>query len=162
EGLKGPFGIAFYPEANPQWVYVGETNQVKRYPYQAGDMKARGPAETLVDKLADTGGGHVTRDIAFTKDGKRMLVSVGSQSNVAEGLMQPKSQAELVAWEKDNGMGGAWGAEAGRASVISFSPEGKDRKVFATGIRNCVGLIQNPATGDIYCTTNERDALGHN
>lgn len=162
EGLTNPFGIAFYPAANPQWVYVGETNRVVRYPYKAGDMKASGAAEVIVAKLADTANGHSTRDIAFTKDGARMLVSVGSQSNFAEGLMEPKSAADIAAWEKINGMGGAWGAEAGRASVISFTPDGKDRKPFANGIRNCVGLNQNPATGDIYCSTNERDTLGNN
>ena len=46
--------------------------------------------------------------------------------------------------------------------MISFTPDGKDRKTFATGIRNCVGLNQNPATGDVYCSTNERDTLGNN
>jgi hypothetical protein len=160
EGLAGPFGVAFYPAANPQWVYVGETNAVKRYPYRAGDMKARGPAETIVDKLADTGGGHVTRDIAFRNG--RMLVSVGSQSNFAEGQVPPKSPADLAAFEKQYGLGGAWGNETGRASVLSFTPEGQDRNPFANGIRNCVGLKANPATGDVYCAVNERDALGNN
>jgi glucose/arabinose dehydrogenase len=162
EGLTNVFGIAFYPAADPQWVYVGETNRVVRYPYKAGDMKARGPAEIIVGRIAETAGGHSTRDIAFSKDGSRMLVSVGSQSNVAEGAMDRKSDAEITAWEKANGLGGAWGKEAGRAAVISFTPDGKDRKAFATGIRNCVGLNQNPATGDIYCSNNERDTLGNN
>jgi glucose/arabinose dehydrogenase len=91
-----------------------------------------------------------------------MLVSVGSQSNFSEGLMQPKSPTELAAWEKDHGLGASWGVEADRAAVLSFTPDGKGRKVFATGIRNCVGLNLNPDTGDIYCSTNERDVLGHN
>jgi glucose/arabinose dehydrogenase len=162
EGLTNAFGIAFYPAANPQWIYIGETNRVVRYPYKAGDMKAGGPPDIIVGKIAETVGGHTTRDIAFTKDGSRMLVSVGSQSNVAEGMMDKKPTADLVSWEKDNGLGGSWGKEAGRASVISFTPDGKDRKAFANGIRNCVGLNQNPATGDIYCSTNERDTLGNN
>jgi len=161
EGIERPFGVNFYPAANPQWVYVGATNAVVRFPYQAGDMKARGPAETVVAKLVDTGGGHWSRDVAFSKDGTRMFVSVGSQSNFAEGLMQPKSSVELVAWERDHGTGASWATEADRATVLSFKPDGTDRKVFATGIRNCVGLNQNPTTGDIYCSTNERDALGH-
>jgi len=161
EGLERPFGLSFYPAANPQWVYVGETNAVKRFAYRAGDMKASGAPETVVSKLAETVGGHWTRDIAFTRDG-RMLVAVGSQSNYAQDLMQPKTAAELASWERDHGLGGAWGAETGRAVVLSFTPTGQDRKVFATGIRNCVGLEQNAATGDIYCTTNERDVLGHN
>jgi glucose/arabinose dehydrogenase len=162
EGLAQPFGIAFYPAANPQWVYVGESNRVVRYPYGAGDLKARGPVEQIVARISDAGGGHWTRDVAFTKDGARLLVSVGSLSNVGEGTMEKKSPTEIAAWEKDNGLGAAWGKEAGRAAVISFTPDGKDRKAFATGIRNCVGLNQNPANGDIYCSTNERDTLGNN
>lgn len=162
EGLAGPFGIAFFPAVNPQWVYIAENNRVVRFPYKDGDLKARGPAEVLVDKISETSGGHSTRDVAFTKDGARMLISVGSQSNIAEGLMEAKSPDEIKAWEKDHGLGAAWGREAGRAAVISFTPDGKDRKTFATGIRNCVGLNQNPATGDIYCSTNERDTLGNN
>src|SRR5262249_21157568 len=143
DGLRQPFGIAFYPAANPQWVYVGETNRVVRYPYQAGDMKARGPAEVIVAEIAPGTGGHWTRDIAFTKDGSRMLVSVGSLSNVAEGTMEKKTAADLAAWEKDRGLGATWGKEEGRAAVIAFTPDGKNRKTFATGIRNCVGLNQN-------------------
>ena len=162
EGLRQPFGIAFYPAENPQWVYIGETNRVVRYPYRAGDMKARGPAEVIVDQIAPGTGGHWTRDIAFTKDGARMLVSVGSLSNVAEGAMEKKTAADLAAWEKDHGLGALWGKEEGRAAVIAFTPDGKNRRTFATGIRNCVGLNQNPATGDIYCSTNERDTLGNN
>lgn len=162
ENLNYPFGIAFYPAADPQWVYIGETNRVVRYPYKAGDMKASGPEEVIVGKIAATVGGHSTRDVAFSKDGTRMLVSVGSQSNVAEGVMERKSAADIAAWEKDNGLGGAWDKETGRADVLSFTPDGKDRKTFATGIRNCVGLNRNPATGDIYCSTNERDTLGNN
>jgi glucose/arabinose dehydrogenase len=102
EGLAGPFGIAFYPAANPQWVYVAETNAVKRYPYRAGEMKAAGPAEVIVDKLAETGGGHVTRDVAFTRDGRRMLVSIGSQSNFAQGQVPAKSPAEVAAFEGEH------------------------------------------------------------
>lgn len=162
EGLNRPFGIAFYPAANPQWVYIGEMNAVKRFPYSAGDMKARGPAQTVVEKLSETAGGHWTRDIAFSKDGQRMLVSIGSQSNYAQGLMPQKSPAEIASWDREHGLGAAWGAEAGRASVVSYTPTGQDRKVFANGIRNCVGLEPHPVTGDVYCATNERDALGHN
>lgn len=162
EGLNGPFGVAFYPASNPQWVYVAENNAVKRFPYRAGEMKAGGAAETVVASLAASTGGHSTRDIAFTADGARMLVSIGSQSNFAEGQVPAKSPAELAAFERANGLGAAWGNETGRAAVISFTPEGKDRKPFATGIRNCVGLERNPATGDVYCSVNERDALGDN
>jgi len=73
ENLRGPFGIAFYPlNGEPQWVYIANLNSVVRYPYRNGDLAARGPAETIVAKLSDTTGGHSTRDIAFSPDGKRM------------------------------------------------------------------------------------------
>ncbi len=86
-GLQGPFGIAFYPLGDsPQWVYVANLNSLVRFPYQNGDLTARGPAETVIPLLADSIGGHSTRDVAFSLDGARMFVSVGSGSNVAEGL----------------------------------------------------------------------------
>jgi glucose/arabinose dehydrogenase len=162
EGLNRPFGLAFYPEANPEWIYIGNTNSVVRIPYRTGDLKARGAPETVVAQLVATGGGHVTRDVAFNRDGSRMMVSVGSQSNVAEGAMEAKSPAEIAAWEREHGVGASWGAETDRAAVLSFKPDGSDRKVYATGIRNCVGLTRNPQSGDLYCSTNERDALGDN
>jgi glucose/arabinose dehydrogenase len=160
EGLTGPFGVAFYPAETPQWVYVAENNAVKRFAYRVGDMKAGSAPETVVAQLSAGAGGHSTRDIAFTADGARMLVSIGSQSNFAQGQVPAKTPEELAAFERDSGLGAAWGVETGRAAVISFTPEGKDRKPFATGLRNCVGLERNPATGDVYCAVNERDALG--
>lgn len=135
EGLTRPYGVNFYPADNPQWVYVAEVNAVVRFPYRPGDMKARGAAEQIIPKIVETVAGHWTRDIAFTRDGRRMLVAVGSQSNFAEGLMPPKTPQELAAWEKENGVGASWGAETHRAAVLSFTPEGGDRKVFANGIR---------------------------
>ena len=157
EGLKQPFGIAFYPAENPKWVYVANTNSVVRFPYKAGDMKASGPAETIVDTLP--GGGHWTRDVQFSRDGKRMFVSVGSGSNVAEN-MQDKP-ADVKMWEAKYGLGAGWGNETERAAVLVFTPDGKDRKTFANGIRNCVGLTVHAATGDVYCSVNERDNLGN-
>src|SRR6202012_4094722 len=79
--LDGPFGIAFYPAGpNPQYVYIANEGSVVRFPYKSGDMKASGPAETIVPKLPE-GGGHVTRDIAFSPDGAKLYISVGSSSN---------------------------------------------------------------------------------
>jgi len=81
-GLFHPFGIAFYPSENPKWVYVASTGNVVRYPYKTGDLHASGPAEMLIPDIPGykqlTGGGHWTRDVVFTKDGSKMLVSVGS------------------------------------------------------------------------------------
>ncbi len=160
EDLNRPFGIAFYPPGpNPQYVYVGETNQVVRFAYKIGDMKASGKAELIVPNIP-VGGGHWTRDVVFSPDGATMFVSIGSGSNVAEDL-PPKP--DLAAWQKDHGLGAAWGPkEEWRADVLAFNPDGKNRRPFATGIRNCSGLAVQPGTGTIFCATNERDLLGDN
>ena len=145
ENLSQPFGIAFYPAKNPKYVYVGNTDSVVRFPYKDGDMTASGAPEKLADlpgggKLR--GGGHWTRDIAFSEDGKHMFVSVGSHSNVDDSDTHP--------------------AEFQRADVLEFTPEGKFVKIYASGIRNCVGEAVQPGTGELWCSTNERDMLGDN
>lgn len=144
--LNLPFGIAFYPAGpNPQWVYVGNTDSVVRLPYKSGDLVASGPAQKIVTELPGfaqlRGGGHWTRDIVFTPDGKHMLVSVGSGSNVDDADTTPK--------------------EFHRADVLEFTPEGKFEKVYASGLRNCVGEAINPVTGQLWCSVNERDNLGN-
>jgi glucose/arabinose dehydrogenase len=153
--LNRPFGIAFYPRQDPQWVYVANTDSVVRFPYRAGDLKASGKPETVVANLPH-GSGHSTRDIAFSNDGKRMFVSVGSASNVGEGLGKPDN----AWWPENHVLGATWGYETRRADVLVFDPDGKNEGVFATGIRNCVGLAVQPATGELWCSTNERDGLG--
>ncbi len=160
ENLKGPFGIAFYPEnGDPHWLYVATLNSVVRFPYRNGDVKARGPAETVVAQLAESTGGHSTRDIAFSPDGNRMFISVGSGSNVAD-KMPNKIPAEIREWEAAHLRGAAWGSESNRADILVTSPEGQGLRIFATGIRNAVGLAVQPATGDLWVSTNERDGLG--
>jgi glucose/arabinose dehydrogenase len=159
-GLSQPFGIAFFPNGdNPQWIYVADTDGVVRFPYHPGDLKAATKPETVVAQLPH-GYGHSTRDIVFTKDNKRMLVSVGSESNDAEGMANPPGG--LPSWSDKQPLGAAWGSETDRADVLAFDPDGKRLGVFATGIRNCVGLAVHPTTGDAYCSTNERDGLGDN
>jgi len=139
--LNRPFGINFYPPGpNPQWIYVGNTDSVVRFPYQNGDLKARGPAEHIAD--LPHGNGHWTRDIVFTPDGKKMLVSVGSASNVNDPDTSPE--------------------EKNRADVLEFNPDGSGMRVYAYGIRNCVGMAINPLTSELWCSVNERDALGDN
>jgi glucose/arabinose dehydrogenase len=146
DNLSQPFGIAFYPAGpNPKWIYIGNTDAVVRFPYKNGDLKATGPVQKLADlpgggKLR--GGGHWTRDVVFSKDGKKMFVSVGSHSNVDDPDTHPE--------------------EFHRADVLEFTPQGKFIKVYAYGIRNCVGEAINPATGQLWCSTNERDMLGDN
>jgi glucose/arabinose dehydrogenase/cytochrome c2 len=161
-GLTGPFGIRFFPEdGNPKWVYVAETNDVIRYAYSSGDMKAAGAPEIVLPKLSPrAGGGHTSRDLAFSPDGTRMFVTVGSGSNVAEG-METKDPEEVRAWEAAHALGSAWGGEENRANILVSDPEGHaPLKYFATGIRNPVGLAINPTTGALWTSTNERDALG--
>jgi len=160
-GLQGPFGIAFYPLGDsPQWVYVANLNSLVRFPYQNGDLTARGPAQTVIPLLADSIGGHSTRDVAFSLDGARMFVSVGSGSNVAEGL-PAKTPAEIREWEAAHSRGAAWGYETNRANVLVTDPEAhQPLRPFATGIRNPVGIAVQPGTGELWVSVNERDALG--
>jgi glucose/arabinose dehydrogenase len=158
-GLNRPFGIAFFPNGDsPQWVYVANTDSVVRFPYHQGDTKAAQKPETVVARLPH-GYGHSTRDIVFTKD-NRMLISVGSASNDGEGMGSPPG--ELASGSDKEPLGASWGSETDRAAVLTFDPDGKRLGIFATGIRNCVGLAVHPATGDIYCSTNERDGMGDN
>jgi glucose/arabinose dehydrogenase len=157
-GLHQPFGIAFFPSGdNPQWLYVANTDSVVRFPYRSGDLKASAKSETVVANLPH-GYGHSTRDIVFTPDDKRMLVSVGSAGNDGEDLGQPPGGLE--AWAAEQPLGAAWDYETDRAAVLAFDPDGKNKKLFATGIRNCVGLAVQPGSGTPWCSTNERDGLG--
>jgi glucose/arabinose dehydrogenase len=141
-GLNKPFGIAFYPPgANPQFVYVANTGSVVKFPYQNGDLKARGKAQTVVASIPGGGllhgGGHWTRDIAFSADGQKMFVSVGSQSNVSDDA-----------------------AEDHRADILEFNPDGSGERIYAAGIRNPVGIAIDPSTGVLWTSVNERDDLG--
>ncbi|MGA9062517.1 MAG: PQQ-dependent sugar dehydrogenase [Terracidiphilus sp.] len=145
-GLEQPFGIAFYPNGpDPQWVYIGDTGEVQRFPYRNGDLKARGPAQHIAYVPSGghlRGGGHWTRDLAFSLDGSKLFVSVGSHSNVDDPDTHPE--------------------EFHRADVLEFTPGGKFLEIYGWGIRNCVGEAINPTTGELWCSTNERDALGNN
>jgi glucose/arabinose dehydrogenase len=140
--LNKPFGIAFYPPgANPQFLYVANTDGVIRFPYANGDLKARGPAQQLATHLSPggllRGGGHWTRCIVFSEDGKKMYVSIGSRSNVSDNA-----------------------AEADRARIFEFNPDGSEQKVYAWGIRNAVGIAFRPGSNELWMSTNERDEIG--
>lgn len=151
--LRLPFGIAFYPPGpNPKYVYVGNTNSVVRFPYENGDLKARGPAEAIIPELlpgavmssaaSPFAGGHFTRDVAFSRDGKQMFVSVGSHGNIAD-------------LDTD-------ASEVHRANILVANPDGSNLRVYASGIRNPVGIAVDPQTGLLWTSVNERDELGDN
>ncbi len=162
QGLTLPSGMAFYPSGrNPHWLYVAENNRVVRYPYRVGDLTAGGLPQIVVKQLSPVGGGgHFTRDLVFSQDDKRMFVSVGSQSNVAED-MSKKTPAEVAAWQAAHGFGTSWGNNTNRADVLVFDVgSSAPGKVYASGIRNCAGLTLQPGTGALWCTVNERDLLG--
>jgi glucose/arabinose dehydrogenase len=145
--LNRPFGLAFHPPAGaPRWLYVANTDSVVRFRYVSGDLQARGKRETIVAALPGggllRGGGHWTRDIAFSLDGTQMFVSVGSRSNVDDPDLTP--------------------AETLRADILAFSPDGSGMRVYASGIRNAVGIAVQPRTGVLWASVNERDLLGDN
>jgi len=147
EGLNLPFGIAFYPVGpNPKYIYVANTDSVVRFPYNSGEVKAGGPPETVVASVPGggrlRGGGHWTRDIAFSKDGKKLFISVGSHSNVDDPDTHPE--------------------EFHRADVLVANPDGSDLQVYAWGIRNAVGIAVDQRTGLLWASVNERDLLGDN
>ena len=141
-GLEEPYGIAFYPPGdNPEWIYIGDTDAVVRFPYKNGDLKASGPAQHIADLPHSTG--HWTRDVRFTLDGKKMFVAVGSASNVDDPDTTPE--------EKD------------RADILEFNPDGSGMRIYASGIRNAGGGLEiQPKTGELWCSVNERDGLGDN
>jgi len=108
-GLREPFEIAFYPPGPaPKFIYIGNTDSVVRFPYENGDLKASGSQQVVVPHLPAggrlRGGGHWTRDLAFSLDGKRMYISVGSYSNADDVDNNP--------------------VEFHRADILEASPDG--------------------------------------
>ncbi len=158
ENIEKPYGIAFVPSAKPRYVYVAAANQVVRYPYSDGALKAGGPPEIIVRDIPTKR--HWTRDLALSKDGKRMFVSIGSASNLGVNGMPQKSLEQIRAFEKTHGRGAAWGEEENRAVVREFDVDGKGLRTYATGLRNCSGLAMRPGTDELWCVVNERDHLG--
>ena len=158
EGLDRPYGIAFVPPVEPRYVYVAAANQVVRYPYRDGDVKASGVAEVIVDNIPTKR--HFTRDLAVSRDGKRLFLAVGSASNLGVEGMPDMTSEQIRQHEKTHGPGAAWGEEENRAVVRVFDADGKGIRNYATGIRNCSGLAMQPGTDNLWCVVNERDHLG--
>ena len=131
DGMKRPFGIAFRED----YVYVGNMNEVVRFHYDPKTSKRLGEKEHLLDLPS---GGHDTRSLAFSADGKHLFIGVGSASNIDTG------------------------EDPLRAAVTICDPDGKNARLYATGLRNPVGLALEPVTGEIWTTVNERDELGDN
>jgi glucose/arabinose dehydrogenase len=130
-GLNRPFGIAFHDD----YVYIGNTNGVVRFKYDPKTSKRLGEEEKLLPLPT---GGHFTRSLAITPDGKHLLIGVGSAGNV----------------ETDD--------PPIRAAVTECDLDGKNCRQYATGLRNPVGLAIQPVTGEPWVTVNERDELGDN
>jgi len=130
--LKRPFGIAFRDD----YVYVGNSGEVVRFRYDGQTGKRLGEAEHVLDLPAY--GGHSTRTLAFSKDGQHLYISVGSSGNIDI--------------EKDQR----------RGAILVCDPDGKNARIFASGLRNSVGLAVEPVTGAVWAAVNERDELGDN
>jgi glucose/arabinose dehydrogenase len=128
--ITQPFGLAF----NNGYLYVGNTGSIVRIKYTNGDLKAQGEPEKIADLPA--GGNHFTRNIIFNRAGTKMYVAVGSASNNEAG------------------------EDCRRAAILEFNPDGSGMRVFASGIRNPVGLALQPGTDIVWTAINERDQLG--
>ena len=159
-GLDLPFGLAFYPATNPQYLYVAETNRVIRFPYGTGDLIGRGAASTVIAGLPT--GGHWTRDIIFGPQQETLFIAVGSGTNTAEA-MGDRSADYIADFEKTHGRGAAWGNETNRAIVLATGPTAyQGLRTMATGLRNCASMAVHPTSGDLWCAVIERDRLGDN
>jgi glucose/arabinose dehydrogenase len=133
--VKGPGTLAapFGLAFHDGYLYVGNTASLVRYKYTNGDLKAQGEPEKLLDL---PNGGHSTRNIVFNRAGTKMYIAVGSQSNNDAG------------------------EDCRRAAILEFNPDGTGYRVYASGIRNPVGLALQPGTDIIWTAMNERDNLG--
>lgn len=139
EKLNYPFGIAFHAVQGKNYLYVANTGSVVRFPYADGQTNAAGKPDTVVRNIPERGyNQHWTRNILFSADGRTLYLTVGSQENLAE---EP----------------------APRATIMAYHAEGNEEykgRVFASGMRNPVGLAFHPVSGELWTTVNERDYRG--
>jgi glucose/arabinose dehydrogenase len=131
EKLDRPYGLALKGEQ----LYVAEPTSVKVYTYDAKMMKVTSPGKEII-ALAGMGTGHNTRTLAFNRDGSKLYLSVGSQSNINLG------------------------EDPMRAAVHRYNPDGTGHETVATGLRNAVGMRFYPGSDDLWVTVHERDELG--
>jgi glucose/arabinose dehydrogenase len=131
EGLSRPYGLALWKG----YLYVGEPDSLKRYRYDAKAMKAATPGEEVVS-LKGLGTGHWTRTVLFDARGEKMYLTVGSASNVDAG------------------------EDPRRAAINRYNPDGTGHEIFASGLRNVIGLRFEPRSGRLWAATQERDNLG--
>ena len=139
ESLNQPFGMALVGGH----IYVGNTDAVVRFGYTPGAVRVSGAPETVLQLPYNEGSnGHWTRSLAVSPDGTKLYVAVGSVSNI------PKPDGFAV--------------EEGRAAVWEFNPDGSQARIFASGLRNPVGMEFEPSSGALWVAVNERDELGDN
>jgi len=131
--LNKPFGMLLIGK----YLYVANTDALVRYPYEAGELTMKATAEKLADLPPE--GRHWTKNIIANASGSKIYIASGSSSNVAE-----------------NGMD----KEINRASILEINPDGSNLRVYASGLRNPVGMAWAPGTGALWTTVNERDELG--
>lgn len=131
--LNKPFGMFVLGK----WLYVANTNALVRYPYSAGQTSITAPPEKIIDLPGE--GRHWTRNIITNKDSNKIYIAVGSYSNVAEKGMDK---------------------EVNRADILEINPDGSGMRVYASGLRNPVGMAWEPLTGKLWAAVNERDELG--
>jgi glucose/arabinose dehydrogenase len=135
EKVNSPFGMTLAGDL----LYVANTDAVLRFPYRAGDARIAAPGEKVVDLPAGPRNHHWTKTILADPSGERLFVTTGSNSNVAENGMEE---------------------EEGRAAIWVVDAVTGDHRIFASGLRNPIGLAFEPETGALWTTVNERDELG--
>lgn len=134
-GLKQPFGMLVL---NNQF-YVANVDALMRYPYKTGQNKLTGSGEKVISLPAGGYNHHWTRNIISNADGSKLYVSVGSASNVGEYGMDKEKR---------------------RANILEINPDGTGERVYASGLRNPVGMDWAPGTNTLWTAVNERDQLG--
>ncbi|MDR6206577.1 PQQ-dependent sugar dehydrogenase [Paraburkholderia graminis] len=136
-GLHSPFGMALVGDS----LYVADTDALLRFPYRAGDTQITAAGEKVADLPAGPINHHWTKNVVASRDGQRLYVTVGSNSNVGENGIE---------------------AEEGRAMILEFTAATGRSRVFAAGLRNPNGMDWQPESGALWAAVNERDELGDN